>query len=339
MGRYVQNCLRSVEAVWGLNRTGRLLRTARYLLRFLCNPVGASRWLYALNDRPELRFWLAHNPRFLLKPSRPYLSRDYSYSQRLRLVSCHHALLTELLAQHNIALLATGHAFVLASITGKLGETYSITLRKTDKFDREGELILGLQDVSHCCEVFRLVISLSRNEGGSRCLEIGCVQGPRRDAGARELVRGATKAFFGARPKCMLVEASYSLANAWGISEILGVSNDYRIYKSPCTFADYDALWTEMGGVADRNGMFRLPPVLNHRNFADVPSHHRSEYRKRATLRHDVAGQIEAVAKTLCQQRIDRPQAFPERPPIAWTGAAAARCHGEAPASPGANHD
>ena len=92
-----------------------------------------------------------------------------------------------------------------------------------------------------------------------------------------------------------MIEAAQCLARAWNIGSIFGVSNASRVFKSPSTFADYDALWLEIGGVRDRNGLFRLPVSPKHHNLADVPSHHRSEYRKRMLMRDDVATQIEAT--------------------------------------------
>lgn len=298
-----QDYFKTVLGVWGLNAKGRGPRVARYILRGMCNPVAASQWSSALHDKPELRLWFSHSPRLVLKPTRPYMRRDRMFAERVEVIASHYTQLARLFSQHNVVALANGHSLLLAEFSGKHGGSYRINLRKTDKFDREGELIICLRDASRHRDVYHLVFSLSVAMH-SPCMEIGCIQGPSGED-AREVVKATTKELMGIRPRDLLIEASMSLAKAWNVTELFGVSNEVRVCRPDSTFADYDALWAEIGAIPDRNGMFRFPNALKHHNLAEVPSHHRSEYRKRIALRADLAGQIAAATISL-QERFIR---------------------------------
>lgn len=293
--KHFDHYLKSVGFVWQLNTKKRGPRVARYILRGLGNPVAASKWSTMIHETPVLSFWLSHNPRLLIKPSRPYISRDYSFSERAQIISHHYQQLVKLIAQNQFLVLARGHSVVLAKIVGKHDATYSVSLRRTDKFDREGELILVLQDTLRNRDIFYLVFSLNRITA-TPCLEIGCIQGPSGED-AREMIKFATKEFHGIRPRSLLYEAALTLVNAWNITDVFGASNESRVYQSPLTFADYNSFWIEVGGALDRNGMFRLPIAVKHRNLEGISSKHRSEHRKRISLRENLVEQIHATLR------------------------------------------
>ncbi|MRD72112.1 DUF535 domain-containing protein [Rhodocyclus tenuis] len=301
---HLQAYCQSVSHVWGLNRTRRAVRVSRYLLRGLINPLAASHWSSAVRSVPELQLCLTHNPRFLLKPSRHYLNRHYSFAQRAALIASHHAVLARLLAPEQRLLLVSGQSIRLAEITGKRGTPYAITLCRTDKFDREGELILGLRDSAQQRDVFRLAFSLHATMK-TLSLEIGCIQGVR-SPDARELIKVATKECHGIRPKNLLLEALMPLARVWNVGTVFGVSNASRVYRSAATFADYDTLWSEVGGIAEAGGRFRLPLTLAHRELSEIPNHHRSEYRKRNALRSDLAEKVATTATALLRDSVER---------------------------------
>lgn len=274
-------------------RTGgsrRGFRALRYLLHGVWHPAASRRWSVFATRNPLLKTWLDHHPRMLLKPLRPYVSRTHDFPARVEAIVGHYATLPEKVSSHALDLLLRGSAVPVAALPGKLGGSYSISLRRTEKFDKEGELILELADESHhpiYCLVFSFDPSRER-----LALRIGCVQGPRGNEGGRELIKSATKDLHGIRPKNLLIDALCALARVWGVGELFAVSNANRIYRSVHTVADYDTFWKELGGLRAGDGFFLLPPSTHHHDLTDVPANHRSQYRRRMQLREELERQI-----------------------------------------------
>ena len=295
--QYFNTYCQSVAYVWQLDSNKKGVRVARYIAKGIFQPVAALKWAFAIRNLPELRLWFGSNPRLLLKPSRHYINRNYNFDLRIQIISNHYAMLMRLLSPPSFEALAEGNHLVLATLEGKKGQGYEITIWKTDKFDREGELVLQLREGTECLVVFSLVFSL--NIYGDRAgVEIGCIQGPKGKNGY-EIIKRATKCLYGVRPKNLLVDALYALASAWNLTDYFGVCNTSRIYKCNQVQADYDAFWLELGSTLGNNGMFRLPAKLHHHQLSEVQSHHRSEYRKRIKLRDVLDKQISLAASDL----------------------------------------
>ena len=285
----------SIKLVWSLDPNKRLLRAVRYIVKGLLHPYSSINWASALKDIPELSLWFHSNPRLILKPSRHYICRSYNFVSRVNIILNNYSILSRLVSPTLYQSLAKGNLLLMADMEGKHGERYQITLSKTDKFDREGELLLGLRNSTQDLDVFWFAFSITRNEDQPR-IEIGCFQGPRGNF-ARERIKCATKELYGIRPRNILADALYELASNWRIPMIFGVCNRSRVYNGHQTHADYDAFWLELGGVLDRDGMFRLPAKLFHYQLSDIPSHHRSEYKRRIRLREELSKQMILVTK------------------------------------------
>ena len=280
--RGVQSYLRAIGDLWRLDGNRRTARIARFLLRTGKNPVALFRWLDLIHHRPELKFWSTHSPRLFIKPSRHYISRAYRFRERATRIESHYVLLDSLVSRVTIEALATSQLIPLAEFYGKSGDLYQIVIRKTDKFDREGELGLVLLNATQHRAIYYLIFSLNTVHG-ERNMEIGCLQGGKGPDSA-ELIKAATKDALGNRPKMLLTEALYVLANAWGIRNIYGIANEFRIFNSSRTYADYDAFWSEIGGHAEKTGMYRLPQQIRHRDAAETESKHRSAHRKKMAI-------------------------------------------------------
>lgn len=287
----------SVSCVLKLDSNKRRVRVARYIVKCLFNPVASMNWVIALNNLPELQFWFANNHRLLLKPGRHYINRNYNFELRTQIIFSHYAMLIRFLSTPSFEALAKGDSLILAALEGKTGQRYQITLQKTFKFDREGELVLQLSQCTGGSSVFRFVFSLNFY-GEYNGLEVGCIQGPKGED-ACEIIKCATKDMYGIRPKYLLADALYALASNWKITELFGVGNRSRVYQDDQTHADYDTFWLELGSTLCRNGMFRLPTMLHHHQLSEVPSRHRSEYRKRILLRDTLGKQISLATEAI----------------------------------------
>lgn len=295
--QYFDTYCQSIALVWNLDSNKRVFRVARYIFKGLFRPVASLKWANVLKNAPELSLWLRRSPRLLLKPNRHYLNRNYNFDSRVKIIFNHYETLVKLLSLPSLESMADGNSIILANLVGKNGGDYQITLGKTDKFDREGELILKLKDFTQRSDVFCFVFSFNIYEERTG-IEIGCIQGPNNEE-ARELIKRATKEFYGIRPINLLADALYALTATWHVTEHFGVCNRSRIYNGYKTYADYDGFWLELGGTLGKNGMFRLPTELHHHQLSEVRSNHRSEYRRRIKLRESLGNQISMTARTL----------------------------------------
>lgn len=238
--------------------------------------------------------------RLLQKPLRPYLNHAYPASSRLAALLGHYrqsrhipALATETARRNLLA------GWRLAEFVGKSGAHYVLNLSHTDRFDREGELLLTLEQ--HCTRQRIAVVAFSLHDRAGGGLDIGCLQGAEKHAGAA-FIRTVTRDFHGMRPKNLLMFALYDLAACWQIGHIRAIDNTHRIYHRVRRFlrtshvlsADYDSFWRELGGEAspDNNGWFHLPQHLHQRTIEETPSKHRAEHRRRLALRTTIDTQI-----------------------------------------------
>lgn len=295
--QYFDTYCQSIALVWNIDPNRRGARVARYITKGLFHPVASLKWAIVLKIAPGLRVWFRRNPRLLLKPGRHYISRNYDFGLRVKVIFNHYATLARVISQLSFESLAQGNSILLATLVGKNGGTYQVTLGKTNKFDREGELVLQLRESTQCRDVYWLVFSLNIHEDRTG-VEIGCIQGPRSED-ARELIRCATKELHGIRPRNLLADALYALAASWNVTAHFGVCNKSRIYNGDKTQADYDAFWLELGGTPGEHGMFCLPTELHHHQLTDVPSRHRSEYKMRMKMREALGAQITAAARSI----------------------------------------
>jgi hypothetical protein len=74
------------------------------------------------------------------------------------------------------------------------------------------------------------------------------------------------------------------------------VGNTLHIYSSARKrkdlAADYDAFWSDSGGVLEADGFFTLPVIPPVRDMADIKPNKRSTYRQRYALLDTLAGRI-----------------------------------------------
>ena len=130
--------------------------------------------------------------------------------------------------------------------------------------------------------LYRVVVTVIDDD----TLAIGCIQGPVGGA-ARETVRELTRKLHGMRPRCLMLALARALARHWGLSRLLAVGNAAHPLRNPRRrfVADYDAYWEELQGRAAGDGWYELPLLPLRKTEADVPSQHRSAFRKREALR------------------------------------------------------
>ncbi|WP_199099039.1 DUF535 family protein [Dyella sp. ASV21] len=287
---------------WAGSPSQRRVSAAKYLVRAIGMAVSHHRFLTFLQDHPLMRAAVARDPRLQERHLHRFVNRHWHRPTRLRSIESHYrSMLKRMPATLFEAVYVRGRA-TLGELALKDDSRLQLHLRPSIAMGCEGELGLELTDTNGSM-LYRLVFTVIDEVRPT--LTIGCIQGPDGEDG-RERVRVLTRQMHGMRPKQLMLELAYAFAEAYGIKYVLAVGNEaHPLHKRRRFLADYDAFWLEQGGVALNGGWYVLPETLHHRSEADVPSKHRSSYRKR--------GELRAQAAQLISQALIQPARWPER--------------------------
>ena len=288
--------LDSIPLVWAAFPRHKLQRTAKYLIRSLWMPNVTAAWLNELFGTPLLYKLVTKRPRLLFKVHRSYLTKTYQPLDRLSALRAHYGFLATtnpLLLQSLVN--APSNTITLSRLLSRHfpeTDSYLLTLAITDFADREGECLLTLVQENGHKRIASLAFTITKSAVNHGEISIGCLQGAEQPFGAVSM-KQATQDLYRWRPKNVLLEAVYAMADVWQIEHIRGVSNRTGVFNSDQrghqhVFADYDAFWTACGGALVDSGCYQLPARLMHRTIDEVPSHHRSEFRKRTQLKAQV---------------------------------------------------
>ena len=275
--------------------------TVKLRLRALLHQPQTRSWLQLLNSDPIFGELLKSCPRLIHKIYRPYLSNTMGCQDRLTALMDHYRFIFKQGLGPIVTQAAHGPV-QLCALTGKSGANYAIQLRAIGTLEREGELVLQLT----CDKELVYSVAFSFFHAEQRlALGIGCLQGPQGDDGLAR-IRAATRGLHGLRPKNLMVRLVRQLGHDYGCRDLILVGNKNRAVRCATrkglVFADYDALWREMGAARRADGDFRLAcedlpaPVMK-----EIPSKKRSEARKRHELLESVLRSVRAgltVART-----------------------------------------
>lgn len=255
-------------------------------------PEQTHRWLRYVHSHPELLGQVNHFPKLLTKIYRPYVSKKFNCHGRVDHLISHY----ELLEQLNLSKLishALRHELILASMADKFNHPLKVVLTAIRHGHREGEIEFQLKWQE--AVIFSMTSSLMSTNTGL-ALKIAKVQGSA-EPHAREAIRLATKACFGARPQTVLLQIAQAFAEVIGCPNIILIGNQNRVSLNPMRrrkiSSNYDAMWIEHGAVPTQNGDFNLASnVQRNLDLTEIPSHKRSQYRKRFALFEDFQSQV-----------------------------------------------
>jgi len=243
-----------------------------------------QRWLAYWNTTPMHARLAQATPRLLQKIYRPYQSLRLRSQDRLNILVSHYDFIFRQ-GLGPLVLHASQTPQLLGSFSGKSGTTYELRLSAIERLDREGELTLDL------CSDQKLLFSVAFTFYGNElvpCIGVGCLQGPR-GSDAQERVRNATRDMFGLRPKGLMLRLVREIGHAYGCKKLILVGNQNRVMfhqvRAGQVFADYDDFWQEIGAIRRPDGEYQLAcDAIAAPNLQDIPSHKRSEARKRIEL-------------------------------------------------------
>lgn len=282
------------SAVANLAGTTRAREWLKLTLRSVSNWRISNGWMLLLNSQPLLRELAGIRPRLIYKVYRPYLSLALPSTQRLAALRDHYCFMFAK-GLGPLTLRAARTPITIATVTGKSGAAYQLTLVAVGPMEREGELVLQLMQDKQL--IYSCAFSFLADDAGM-LLAIGCLQGPKAAHGL-QLIREATRALHGLRPKNMLVRLLAHLAHHHNCVGIRLVGNANRVVRSALkqgvVYADYDEFWENLSAVRRLDGDYDLAcEPIGMQDMASIPSRKRAEMRKR----HDV---LDTLATALCQ--------------------------------------
>jgi uncharacterized protein len=260
----------------------RSVTALKYIVRAACIPVQHGCFLSFIDAHPPMRAYRQRDPRLLERHMHRFINAHWHRRQRLSHLHQHYRFaLTHLPSGLFDLVYALGHA-TLGSLVAKDGSLLTLCMRPPIFKGCEGELCLQLCD-SHENPLYSIVFTVSDE---TPAIRIGCLQGPRGE-NAREVVRELTRNMHGLRPKQLMLSLVYAFARHYGIEQLLAISNEAHPLRRSGRplLSDYDAFWTEQQGKPADDGWYVLPSMQAHKSEADVPSNHRSAFRRREALR------------------------------------------------------
>jgi len=280
----VANYVRSVRhrPDWQGVRLDRRLTAAKYVVRTLGMPLMHVRHLDFVYGHTDMHDYHRRDTRLLERHFHRYINLSWGRRQRLRALRDHYGFMLAALPRPLFRAIYVRGMAPLGELRLKDGSPLHLMLCPPIAMGCEGELCLQLA-TSEGHALYRLVMTVI---DGQSTLAIGCLQGPEGDT-AKDTVRELTRQLHGLRPKHLLLNLAYAFARHYGIERICAISNDaHPLRRHGRKFeADYDAYWQEQKGVPDRHGWYEMPASLARKTEADVPSNHRSAFRKREALR------------------------------------------------------
>ena len=239
----------------------------------------------------------------------PYLHRAWSVRQRVDTVVAHYRQI-EAARWLQVPL---GTRRVLATL-GEPEAGLTLQIDQPDWLAQEGELALSLFEGD--LRLYSMAFSIGQRKGRP-VIYIGAIQG-RSVEGAGERYAELTRRFHGCRPRDLLVQALFMVAEELGIERAYGICDYYRHFRQPRLLArldknirtaDYDEIWRDRGGVETVDGFFEMATRFEPRPLEEVAAKKRAMYRRRyemlGALREDLHNL--ALANRLPDQLIRSP--------------------------------
>lgn len=247
-------------------------------------PEQTHRWLSYVHGHPHLYNQVPHFPKLLTKIYRPYVSEKFNCQARVDHLIAHYELIDQLQLSKLIGQ-ALSQELALVNLQDIIHQPLSVVLGAIRHGHREGEIEFQLKWQNNT--IYSMTCSLMATHTGV-ALKIAKMQGSS-ESQARELIKSATKSCLGARPQTVLLQVAQAFCDAVGCQEINLIGNQNRVSLNPVRrrkiTSNYDAMWLEHGALPTQSGDFSLPSkTQRHLDLTEVPSHKRSQYRKRFAL-------------------------------------------------------
>jgi len=276
-------------------------------------------------DSTKLCSIISKHPHIYDKLNRKYLHSKSVRNQRYNILSSTYKFIENKFSYELIESIYGDSTFIIGRIPmAKDDLKIFVGLNYVSKFEREGELTLGLYD-ENGERYYSLSFSISVSGGKSEAI-IGCVQG----STPLPVIKAITKSIEGVRPQTLLVYLLRVFCQHYKIDRLLAVSSNAQVYfntnkKHQIRF-DYNKHWSDLGGRKVDDCFYEIP-LLNLKKGEDqIPSKKRASYLRRYSLLdnlyHEVATVLRAYETKPEKGRVQRAgSALPPAQPLSYCAA------------------
>lgn len=272
-----------------------------FFLKSLLFPISAVNWISFIDNYFKKINFGAVPWDIVATPLRLCLSNHLNAKSRISFLQNHYEILAKYLPSNIIKDLYAEKTTNLAIISGKTAKEYSFDIAYSMRLRREGMMTVFMRDKSENNAILTtLTFTFFKNSSGSNSILIGGLQGVLSDlANGKEIIVKSTRELNGLRPKYAVLNCTYAIAEAFGVSEIIATSAENHPIKltnkrrNRTFYADYNIFWQELGGVINADKNFILPQVLPERKLEDVPSKKKKDW----IARHNFMKEISDMTK------------------------------------------
>lgn len=288
---FLHVCLGHAVQLYPQKPGNALRRRAHFLLRCLWWQTLASRWFRYLEANDRLRRYIARYPFIAGKPFSRYMRRGWRVRDRMSCIIDHYDLMLSSPTGRRILDLCASEG-TISVLRGRSGADYNLVLAPGAWHVREGEMLLELRRDRRrvCC-----MAGAFCQRNGQLVFLVGTLQGAKGE-GAKDFTREVTKDLHQLRPRDLAMTAAQTLASVFHVSAILAPSQKRHIYagrREPGQVkADFDDLWSDLGGKLRTDGEFALPLETHFKPIEEIVSKKRAETLRRYALKHQMAHDI-----------------------------------------------
>ena len=278
-------CWAPMAEVIGDERMSKQLEKLKYGIRYFLSRDIRSKFLMKVSANDLGRSLFASNPSNFYVPLRSYLDNRFTVKERfdacLSDVETAKTKFGESLSSH----LISGNSLTLLVVGN-----FKVELQMNRVSRHEGFWAVSIKDVDGIA-----ISNLSFGFLDTKTILIASIQGikdPSRNI--LELNKQLTKEAFGLRPQNLLVATIQTLCFAWGIENLVGIDPKDQVKRRINTERqgfkfDYIGFWAELGAAKNFSGYWTLSNKAPIKEITDVPTHKRSQYRRRNQLLDSLA--------------------------------------------------
>jgi uncharacterized protein VirK/YbjX len=234
------------------------------------------------------------HPKFLFRfNADDYLARGFTLAERAASFQHHYRKLQGTLPDAFLRRILYDEAFLFE--LQQAGCRFTITLGTSRSVNSEGELTLGFLVEGNAVFVlsFTIVPGAIAGSSASEVVLVSRLQGFK---GFYPEIRKATKALHEVSPGALLVAALQGFAEAFGVSEMVGVSTTRQTAFSegwgPEFREAYDDFFLHLGAERNAADLFVVPLPLPERPLAEVKKGHKIRTKAKRAFKQRVAGEV-----------------------------------------------
>ena len=291
----------------GHHKNYRIKQQWRSFFAALIHPGIASRWFETLKS-PELILVARYRPRLYFKPLRVYMSIKWTTEQKIKVIlDTYRFIMSKGEAFQEVITNSNGIEIARWQLSDSIEATLKLGYHHMHR--KEGELVLFFESEQLGGTIATIAFSFEEMAPDNWVCRIACIQG--RTVNESDVTKQVQKLLHGIRPKSFMVFAVQELSRQLGFTAVYGVGDAIHPYRRQHTIHlhwihaiqfDYDAFWSESGGIANPDHWYELPLRMVQKDIQEIKTNKRSLYTRRYRLLDDLSLKIADSVKKLIAQ-------------------------------------